>query len=198
MWDWLDTQSKLEVVAARKDSWLQGGLDFGTFEILYLLYVLHLGEEDHTNYESISWYLRNLKPPLMMQFGKWLVFCLSIGKTQSLVMFDTRRSNMHFHAPPPVRPPCGEPLDVRLHHHETGTGPDFLFGRRVSFLFSYFRNMYFLIWDSLQFYYFRGLERHEHERSRIEPRTFGSKCHQSLTCRSPSLPSLSNDGSVKR
>ena len=60
LWDWLDTQSKLEVVAARKDSWLQGGLDFGTFEVLYLLYVLHLGEEDHTNYESISWYLPSL------------------------------------------------------------------------------------------------------------------------------------------
>ena len=57
LWNWLDTQSKLEVVAVRKDSWLPGGLDFGTAEILYLLYVLHLGEEDHINYESISWYL---------------------------------------------------------------------------------------------------------------------------------------------
>ena len=54
VWNWLDTQSKLKVVAARKDSWLQGGLDFGTAEILYLLCVLHRGEEDHTNYESIS------------------------------------------------------------------------------------------------------------------------------------------------
>ena len=50
---------KFEVVAARKDSWLHGGLDFGTSETLYLLYLLHLGEEDHINYESISWYLPN-------------------------------------------------------------------------------------------------------------------------------------------
>ena len=28
VWDWLDTQSKLEVGAARKDSWLQGGFDW--------------------------------------------------------------------------------------------------------------------------------------------------------------------------
>ena len=37
VWTWLDTQSKLKVVAARKDSWLQSGLDFGTAEIQYLL-----------------------------------------------------------------------------------------------------------------------------------------------------------------
>ena len=45
VWNCLDTQSKLEVVAARKDSWLQGGLDSGTAEIQYLSYVLYLGEE---------------------------------------------------------------------------------------------------------------------------------------------------------
>ena len=54
VWNWLDTQSKLKVVAAGRDPWLQSGLDFGTAEIQYLLYVLHIGEEHHTNYESLS------------------------------------------------------------------------------------------------------------------------------------------------
>ena len=52
--NWLDTQSKLEVVAARRDSWLQGGLDFGTAEILYLLCVLNPGEEESTPTTSPS------------------------------------------------------------------------------------------------------------------------------------------------
>ena len=57
VWNWLDTQSRLKVVAAGRDPWLQSGLDFGTAEIQYLLYILHIGEEHHTNCESICWYL---------------------------------------------------------------------------------------------------------------------------------------------
>ena len=30
VWNWLDTQSRLKVVAAGRDPWLQSGLDFGT------------------------------------------------------------------------------------------------------------------------------------------------------------------------
>ena len=41
VWNWLDTQSRLKVVAAGRDPWLQSGLDFGTAEIQYLLYILY-------------------------------------------------------------------------------------------------------------------------------------------------------------
>ena len=57
VWIWLDTRSKLKLVAAGKDPWLQSGLDIGTFEIQYLLYILHVDEEHHANFESICWYL---------------------------------------------------------------------------------------------------------------------------------------------
>ena len=57
VWNWLDTQSRLKIVAAVRDPWLQSGLDFGTAETLYLLYVLHIDEEHHAKYESICWYL---------------------------------------------------------------------------------------------------------------------------------------------
>ena len=53
-WHWLDTQSRLEVVG---DPWPQSGLDFGTAEIQYLLYILNIDEEHHANFESICWYL---------------------------------------------------------------------------------------------------------------------------------------------
>ena len=57
LWNWLDTQSRLKVVAAGRDPWLQSGLGFGTAEIQCLLYILHIAEEHHTYYESICWYL---------------------------------------------------------------------------------------------------------------------------------------------
>ena len=57
VWIWLDTRSKLKLVAAGKDPWLQSGLDFGTSEIQYLLYILHIDEEHHANFESICWCL---------------------------------------------------------------------------------------------------------------------------------------------
>ena len=57
VWNWLDTQSRLKVVAAGRDPWLQSGLDFGTVEIQYLLYILYVDEEHHANFESICWYL---------------------------------------------------------------------------------------------------------------------------------------------
>ena len=57
VWIWLDTQSRLKLVAAGRDPWLQSGVDFGTSEIQYLLYILHIDEEHHANFESICWYL---------------------------------------------------------------------------------------------------------------------------------------------
>ena len=44
VWNWLDTQSRLKVVAAGRDPWLQSGLDFGTAEIQNLLYILYIDE----------------------------------------------------------------------------------------------------------------------------------------------------------
>ena len=51
----MDLAGKL--VAAGRDPWLQSGLDFGTSEIQYFLYILHIEEEHHANFESICWYL---------------------------------------------------------------------------------------------------------------------------------------------
>ena len=39
-WSWLEDESRLRLVGARKDFWLQGGLVFGTIEALYLLEIL--------------------------------------------------------------------------------------------------------------------------------------------------------------
>ena len=57
VWHWLDTQSRLKVVAAGRDPWLQSGLDFGTAEVQNLLYILYIDEEHHAYFESICWYL---------------------------------------------------------------------------------------------------------------------------------------------
>ena len=57
VWNWLDSRSRLKVLAAGRDPWLQSGLDFGTAEIQNLLYILYIDEEHHANFESICWYL---------------------------------------------------------------------------------------------------------------------------------------------
>ena len=57
VWNWLDTESELRIVAAPTDSQLQGGLVFGTSaEILFLLAILQVCEVDQLNYESVCWY----------------------------------------------------------------------------------------------------------------------------------------------
>ena len=40
-----DTQSRLKVVAAGRDPWLQSGLDFGTAEIQNLLYIIYIDDK---------------------------------------------------------------------------------------------------------------------------------------------------------
>ena len=57
VWNWLDTESRLRIVAIGKDSQLQAGLDFGTSETMYMLSILQSVEVDLQNYESVSWYL---------------------------------------------------------------------------------------------------------------------------------------------
>ena len=54
VWNWLDTQLRLKVVAAGRDPWLQSGLDFGTAKIQYLLYILKIDEEYHANFEFFA------------------------------------------------------------------------------------------------------------------------------------------------
>ena len=53
--NWFDTESKLRIVAVRRDSQLQEELDFGTSEVLYALAILQAGEVNQLNYESVSW-----------------------------------------------------------------------------------------------------------------------------------------------
>ena len=57
VWSWLDTESRLRIVAIGRDSLLQAGLDFGTSETMYMLSILQSVEVDLQNYESVSWYL---------------------------------------------------------------------------------------------------------------------------------------------
>jgi len=57
VWNWLDTESELRIVALRKDSQLQEGLIFGTSETLYMMAILQVYEVDGLNCESILWYL---------------------------------------------------------------------------------------------------------------------------------------------
>ena len=57
VWSWLDTESRLRIVAIGRDSPLQAGLDFGTSETMYMLSILQSVEVDLQNYESVSWYL---------------------------------------------------------------------------------------------------------------------------------------------
>ena len=57
VWSWLDTESRLKIVAIGRDSLLQAGLDFGTSETMYMLSILQSVEVDLQNYESVSWYL---------------------------------------------------------------------------------------------------------------------------------------------
>ena len=57
-WSWLDTESSLQLVAARKDIRLQGGLGFGTTEASYLLEILQEYEVNELNYGT-----RSLVPP---------------------------------------------------------------------------------------------------------------------------------------
>ena len=54
LWNWLDTETKLRIVAVGKDSQLQAGLDFGTSETLYMLSILQSVDVDQHNYESVS------------------------------------------------------------------------------------------------------------------------------------------------
>ena len=51
----LDTESKLSIVAVRRDSQLQEELDFGTSEVLCALAILQTGEVNQLNHESVSW-----------------------------------------------------------------------------------------------------------------------------------------------
>ena len=53
--NWLDTESKLSLVAVRRDSQLQEELDFGTSEVLCALAILQADEVNQLNYESVSW-----------------------------------------------------------------------------------------------------------------------------------------------
>ena len=46
VWSWLDTESKLKIVAIGRDSLLQAGLDFGTSETMYMLSILQSVEVD--------------------------------------------------------------------------------------------------------------------------------------------------------
>ena len=57
VWSWLDTESRLRIMAIGKDSLLQAGLDFGTSETMYMLSILQSVEVNLQNYESVSWYL---------------------------------------------------------------------------------------------------------------------------------------------
>ena len=57
LWNWLDTQSKLRIVAVRRDSQLQEELDFRTSEVLYALAIRQASEVNQFNSESVSWYL---------------------------------------------------------------------------------------------------------------------------------------------
>ena len=50
VWNWLDTESRLRIVAIGRDSQLQAGLDFGTSETMYMLSVLQSVEVDLQNY----------------------------------------------------------------------------------------------------------------------------------------------------
>ena len=57
VWNGLDAGTRLQLVAARNDFRLQGGLDFGTAETLYLLEILQEYNVNELNYESILRYL---------------------------------------------------------------------------------------------------------------------------------------------
>ena len=57
VWKWLDTESRLKIVAIGKDALLQAGLDLGTSETMYMLSILQSVEVNLQNYESVSWYL---------------------------------------------------------------------------------------------------------------------------------------------
>ena len=65
VWSWLDTESRLKIVAIGRDSLLQAGLDFGTSETMYMLSILQSVEVDLQNYESVSWYPSRC-PPLFL------------------------------------------------------------------------------------------------------------------------------------
>ena len=54
LWNWLDTESKLRIVAVRRDSQLQKELDFETSDVLYALAIRQAVEVNQLNYESVS------------------------------------------------------------------------------------------------------------------------------------------------
>ena len=58
LWRLLDTESRIRIVVAQKDSQLQNGLIFGTSATLYMLGILQEYEKVRPNYESILWYLQ--------------------------------------------------------------------------------------------------------------------------------------------
>ena len=70
VWSWLDTESRLRIVAIGRDSLLQAGLDFGTSETMYMLSILQSVEVDLQNYESVSWYL---PVPSSVSLHEWLL-----------------------------------------------------------------------------------------------------------------------------
>ena len=49
LWNWLDTESKLRIVAVRRDSQLQEELDFRTSEVLYALAIRQAVEVNQLN-----------------------------------------------------------------------------------------------------------------------------------------------------
>ena len=70
VWSWLDTESRLKIVAIGRDSLLQAGLDFGTSETMYMLSILQSVEVNLQNYESVSWYFPSA---LLCFLYEWLL-----------------------------------------------------------------------------------------------------------------------------
>ena len=82
VWKWLDTESRLKIVAIGKDPRLQAGLDFGTSETMYMLSILQSVEVDLQNYESVSWYLpvpSSVSSTSGSSVSSWTLFRLSAG-----------------------------------------------------------------------------------------------------------------------